>query len=81
VDFCGPQTQQSHENKGGRMEAEVKAPHSNNVIERKFNIKAKPVRWLGFYLDPRFNRQAHVDHRLALGHHRIKTLARIMGAN
>jgi hypothetical protein len=39
------------------------------------------VRWLGFFLDPKFNWQAHVKHRLALRHHRIKTLARVMGAN
>ena len=50
-------------------------------VERHFDINAKPVRWLGFFLDPRFNFQAHIKHRLALGHHRIKTTARVMGAN
>jgi hypothetical protein len=42
-------------------------------VTRKFDIKAKPVRWLGFFLDCRINWQAHVKHRLALGHHRIRT--------
>jgi hypothetical protein len=51
------------------------------VIERRFNLKAKPVRWLVFFLDPKFNWQAHVEHRLALGHYRPRTLARVMGAN
>jgi hypothetical protein len=44
-------------------------------------IKAKPVRWLGFFLDCRMNWKAHVKHRLALGHHRMRTMARIMTAN
>jgi hypothetical protein len=51
------------------------------VIERRFSPKAKPVRWLGFFLDPKLNWQAHVKHRLALGHHRLTTLARVGGAN
>ena len=39
------------------------------------------IRWLGFFINPRFNFQAHVRHRLALGQHRIKATARVMGAN
>jgi hypothetical protein len=50
-------------------------------ITRRFDIKAKPVRWLGFFLDCRMNWRAHVKHRLALGHHRLRTMARIMTAN
>jgi hypothetical protein len=50
-------------------------------IARKFDIYAKPVRWLRFFIDCRFNRQAHVRRRLALGHHRLRTIARIMNAN
>jgi hypothetical protein len=50
-------------------------------ISRKFDIKAKPVRWLGFFLDCRMNWRAHVKHRLTLGHHRLRTMARIMTAN
>jgi hypothetical protein len=52
-----------------------------NGVKHKFDIKAKPVRWLGLFLDCRMNWQAHVKHRLALGHHRIRTMARIMNAN
>jgi hypothetical protein len=52
-----------------------------NRITRKFDIKAKPVRWLGFFIDCRFNWQAHIKHRLALGHGRIKAIARVMNAN
>jgi hypothetical protein len=48
---------------------------------RKFDIKAKPVRWLGFFLDCRMNWRAHVKHRLGLGHHRMRTMAKIMTAN
>jgi hypothetical protein len=33
-------------------------------ITRKFDIKAKPVRWLSFFLDYRMNWGAHVKHRL-----------------
>jgi hypothetical protein len=50
-------------------------------VTRKFNINAKPVRWLGFFLDCRMNWQAHVKHRLALGHYRLRTIARVMNAN
>jgi hypothetical protein len=50
-------------------------------VTRKFDIKAKPVRWLGFFLDCRMTRRAHVKHRLALGHHRMKTMARVMTVN
>jgi hypothetical protein len=50
-------------------------------VTRQFDIKAKPVRWLGFFLDCRMNWRTHVKHRLALGHHRIRTMARIMTAN
>jgi ribonuclease HI len=50
-------------------------------VTRKFDILAKPVRWLGFFIDCRFNWRAHVKHRLALGHHRLRTIARIMKAN
>jgi len=38
-------------------------------IERRFDIKTKPVCWLGFFIDCRFNWQAHVRHRLTLGSH------------
>jgi len=50
-------------------------------ITRRLDIKAKPVRWLGFFIDCRFNWQAHVKHRLALGHYRIKATPRVMNAN
>ena len=50
-------------------------------IEQRFDIKARPVHWLGFFIDPRFNFQAHVRHLLALGQQRIKATARVMGAN
>ena len=50
-------------------------------IRRRFDIKAKPTRWLGFFIDCRFNWQAHVGHRLALGHYRIKATARVTDAN
>jgi ribonuclease HI len=50
-------------------------------VTRKFNINAKPVRWLGFFLDCRMNWQAHVKHRLALGHYRLRTIARVMNAH
>jgi ribonuclease HI len=50
-------------------------------VTRKFNIKAKPTRWLGFFIDCRLNWQAHTRHRLALGHHRLRTVARIMNSN
>jgi hypothetical protein len=50
-------------------------------VTRKFDIKAKPVQWLGLFLDCRMNWQAHVKHRLALGHHRLRTMVRIMTAN
>lgn len=43
-------------------------------IVRSFDIKAKPVCWLGFFIGCRFNWQAHVKHRLALGHYRIKAV-------
>jgi hypothetical protein len=50
-------------------------------ISRKFDHKAKPVRWLGFFLDCRMNWRAHVKHRLALGRHRLRTMGRIMTTN
>jgi hypothetical protein len=50
-------------------------------ITRSFDIKAKLVRWLGLFIDCRFNWQAHVKHRLALGHYRIRTIAKVMSAN
>jgi hypothetical protein len=50
-------------------------------VTRKFDINAKSVRWKGFFLDCRMNWRAHVKHRLALGHHRMRTMARIMTAN
>ena len=50
-------------------------------IHRRFDIKAKPTRWLGFFIDCCFNWQAHVRHRLAFGHYRIKATARVMNAN
>jgi hypothetical protein len=36
---------------------------------------------LGFFPDCRINWRAHVKHRLALGYHRFRTMARIMTAN
>jgi hypothetical protein len=50
-------------------------------ITRRFDITAKPVRWLGFFIDCRFNWQAHVKHRLALGHRQIRTISRVMTIN
>jgi hypothetical protein len=50
-------------------------------VTRNFDIRAKPVRWLGFFIECRFNRRAHIRHRLALGHHRLRTIVRIMKAN
>jgi hypothetical protein len=79
--FAGPKPSAATRRKAENWNLRWKVPLSNQVVERRFNPKAKPVRWLGFFLDPKFNWQAHVKHRLALGHHRIKTLARVMGAN
>jgi hypothetical protein len=50
-------------------------------LSNKFDIKAKPVQWQGFYLDCRMNWKARVKHRLALVHHRMRTMASIMAAN
>jgi len=50
-------------------------------VHRKFDLNAKPTRWLGFFVDPRLNWRAHVAHRVALGFHRLRTLARVMNAN
>jgi len=50
-------------------------------ITRQFDIKVKLTRWLGFFVDCRMNWQAHIRHRLALGHHRLRTTARVMTAN
>jgi len=50
-------------------------------LTRKFDIKAKPTRWLGFFIDCRLDWKAHVRHRLALGHHRLGTISGIMTAN
>jgi hypothetical protein len=58
-----------------RMEAEWRR------VTRKFDINAKPVRWLGFVLDCRMNWQAHVKHCLALGPRRLRTIARVIIAN
>jgi ribonuclease HI len=79
--FAGPRPSAATKKKAEDWNLRWKVPLSNQIIERKFNIKAKPTRWLGFFLDPKFNWQAHVKHRLALGHHRLRTLARVMGAN
>jgi hypothetical protein len=38
-------------------------------ITRKFDITAKPVRWLGFFPDCQMNWKTHAKHRLALEHH------------
>jgi hypothetical protein len=45
-------------------------------IVRKFDIHAKPVRWLGFSVDCKLNWQAHIHHRLALSSHRNWTMSR-----
>jgi hypothetical protein len=79
--FVGPKPSTATRKKAEGWNPKWKVPRSDQVIERRFNIKAKPVRWLDFFLDSKFNRQAHVKHRLVLGHHRIRTLARVMGAN
>jgi hypothetical protein len=79
--FAGPKPGAATRKKAEDWKLRWKVPHSDQVIERRFSIKAKPVRWLGFFLDVKFNWQAHVKNRLALGHHRLKTLARVMGAN
>jgi hypothetical protein len=50
-------------------------------VRRKFDILAKPVQWMGCVIDYRFNWRAHVKHRLALGHHRLRASARVMKAN
>jgi len=50
-------------------------------LTRKFDIKAKPTRWLGFFVDCRLGWKAHIRHRPALGHHRLRTTSRIMTAN
>jgi hypothetical protein len=44
-------------------------------------FEGRRTTWLGFFLDCRMNWRAHVKHRLALGHHRMQTVARIMTAN
>jgi hypothetical protein len=50
-------------------------------VTRKFDILAKPVRWMGCAIDCRLNWRAHVKHPLALGHHRLRASARVMKAN
>jgi hypothetical protein len=50
-------------------------------VTRKFDSCAKPVRWLRFFIDCRFNWRAHVKHRLALGHHSLREIARVMKPN
>jgi hypothetical protein len=47
-------------------------------ITRRFDIMAKPVQWLGFFLDCRLNWQAHIRHRLALGYHRLRSVMNAM---
>jgi hypothetical protein len=79
--FADPKPSAATRKKAEDWKLRWKVPSSDKVVERRFNIKARPVRWLGFFLDPKFNWQAHVRHRLALGHHRIKTLAPVMEAN
>jgi hypothetical protein len=73
--FAGPKPGASTRKKAEKWRLKWKVPSSNTVVERRFNIKAKPVRCLGFFLDPKFNWQAHVKHRLALGHHRVRAVA------
>jgi hypothetical protein len=63
-----------------KKEAEKWKLKWRNIVCR-FDIKAKPTGRLGFFIDCRFNWQAHVRHRLALGSHRIRTTARVMHAN
>jgi hypothetical protein len=83
--FAGPKPSTATRKKAEGWNLKWKVPRSDQVVNRRFNIKAKPVRWLGFFLDPKFNWQAHVKHRLALGHHRIRTgsanSSNVMGAN
>ena len=50
-------------------------------ITREFDIKAKPTRWLGFFIDCHLNWQTHIRRRLALGHHRLRTVSRVMTVN
>jgi hypothetical protein len=50
-------------------------------VHRSFHRHSKPMRWLGFYLDPRLDWRDHTRLRLALGHHRIATASRVMKAN
>jgi ribonuclease HI len=79
--FAGPKPSATARKKAEDWNLRWKVPLSNQVVQRRFNPKVKPARWLGFFLDLKFNWQAHVKHRLALGHYRLKTLARVMGAN
>jgi hypothetical protein len=79
--FAGPKPTTATRKKAEEWKLRWKVPFSDTVVERWFNIKAKPVSWLGFFLDQMFNWQAHVKPRLALGHYRIKKSARVMGAN
>jgi hypothetical protein len=75
VDLCGERPRAASKEKAKKWKLRWSG------ITRKFNINAKPVRWLGFFLDCRMNWQAHVKHRLALGHYRLRTIARVMNAN
>jgi hypothetical protein len=52
VVFCGRETPRCFQGKGQGMDW--------RGITQKFDIKSKPVRWLGFFLGCRFNWQAHV---------------------
>jgi hypothetical protein len=47
-------------------------------ITRSFDIHAKPVRWLGFFIDCRLDWRTD---RLALGAHQIPEITRVMQAN
>jgi hypothetical protein len=66
--------------RGSREKAEEWKLKWGNITP-SFDIKAKPVHWLGFFIGCRFNWQAHVRHRLVLDFHRIRTVARVMNAN
>jgi hypothetical protein len=80
VDLCGGGDPAPRPRRRPRVESFNSKPTPKRIT-RKFDIKAKPVRWLEFFLDCRLNWQAHVKHRLALGHHRIRTISRVMNAN
>jgi hypothetical protein len=79
--FAGPRPSATSKEKAKGWILRWRASLTSKWITRKFDIKAKPVRWLDFFLDCRLDWQAHVRHRLALDHHRIRTISRVMNAN